>query len=262
MLSQEMRALTSSVYCTRTPAALRPVDPIAGDTCASNTATFNPRSLRQKAQDAPIIPAPITTTSVLTLDDISACLLSCVRKFRYSCAASCFLFPRTKSCRCRFIDYIEIGQPYKLLLTPMIVYNHAVFKFSRLERDISVDDIVQHQFYRALERVSITAAAWKVKLDAVTWREGSHRLSLRTGRVVHEMFVRCAGFAAREPGSGEAGAVNQRRKSPGSIAPVADLGPLPQPSTVDPRATRIGAQFPAVLDQRGQALHDFSWHAG
>src|SRR5579859_5742670 len=66
MLSHERRALTSSVYCTRTPATLRPVEPIAGATCASNTATFNPRSLNRKAHEAPIIPAPIINTSALT----------------------------------------------------------------------------------------------------------------------------------------------------------------------------------------------------
>src|SRR5260370_6377613 len=99
--------------------------------------------------------------------------------------------------------------------------------------------------------MQIAAGAGKGVLDGVARREGSARLGLRTGPVVHEVFAGRAGFAALEPGSGEAGAVNQRRNSPGSVAPVADLGPLPQPSTVDPRATRIGAQFPAVLDQRG-----------
>jgi hypothetical protein len=71
----ERRILTSSVNCTRTPATLRPVDPIAGAFCASSITTFTPCSLRRKAQEAPTIPAPMTSTSALTVCDIRIFLL-------------------------------------------------------------------------------------------------------------------------------------------------------------------------------------------
>src|SRR5205823_14525729 len=70
ILSQEMRAFTSSVYCTRTPATLRPVEPVAGEVCASNTITVNPCSLRRNAQDAPMMPAPMINTSDFTFIDL------------------------------------------------------------------------------------------------------------------------------------------------------------------------------------------------
>ena len=53
----------SVVNCTRTPAALRPVEPIAGAGSRSSTVTRSPLEARCQAQDAPLIPEPMTTTS-------------------------------------------------------------------------------------------------------------------------------------------------------------------------------------------------------
>ena len=51
------------VNCTRTPAALRPVEPSAGAGSRSRTVTDNPREARCPAVEAPTIPAPMTTMS-------------------------------------------------------------------------------------------------------------------------------------------------------------------------------------------------------
>ncbi len=55
------------VNWTRTPAALFPVDPMAGATSRSRTVTASPREARCQAQEAPLMPAPMTTTSMCVL---------------------------------------------------------------------------------------------------------------------------------------------------------------------------------------------------
>ena len=63
----DSRTLASVVNCTRTPAALFPVEPIAGATSFSTTTTLSPREARCQALDAPTMPAPMTTTSTVVV---------------------------------------------------------------------------------------------------------------------------------------------------------------------------------------------------
>src|SRR6516162_475751 len=127
MLSQERRMFTSSVYWTRTPAALYPVDPSAGDVRASSTITVNPCSLKRKAQDAPIMPAPTINTSVFLLIDMLARLSSSVQEF---CLSIPLLRGAQSSC-CRFINHIEMGRSHHLLLAPHVANDHAILAQSR-----------------------------------------------------------------------------------------------------------------------------------
>src|SRR5690625_4300183 len=64
MLSHDRRMFASEVNCTRTPAALSPVEPVAGASAASSTTVPRPCSARRNAQAAPTMPAPTTRTSV------------------------------------------------------------------------------------------------------------------------------------------------------------------------------------------------------
>ena len=61
----DIRILGSVVNCTRTPAALFPVEPIAGATSFSTTMTLRPLEASCQALEAPTMPAPMTTTSAV-----------------------------------------------------------------------------------------------------------------------------------------------------------------------------------------------------
>src|SRR5215469_11182242 len=166
----------------------------------------------------------------------------------------------TQSSRCRFINHVEMRRSHYLLLATRVANDHTIVAFRRFERDVAVDDIMQHHRYRAYEGVAIAASSGRIELDAIAWSNVIYSLWLRVNAIVHQVFARRAVAAAFKSVGGEVRAVNQGRDAPGGADRRANLRPLAQAATKGTGATRIGAQFAQVLHQWRQAFHHLGWY--
>src|SRR5437016_2404645 len=106
------------------------------------------------------MPAPMINTSTFTPGDIFAPLSTS------SYVPSMLRRICTAGCRCLLINRIQFRWSHQLILAAQIANDHSVFAFRRLQRYITVDDIVEDQPYRALEWVPVATSPCRIELDA------------------------------------------------------------------------------------------------
>src|ERR1700730_13013868 len=87
---------------------------------------------------------------------------------RFGCQKS---FRTPQHSRRPFVNLIQFGRSHELVRATHITYDHAVVAFSRGERDVAIDDIMQHHLYRAQKGVAVAAAAGRIELDALARRD-------------------------------------------------------------------------------------------
>src|SRR5690242_13816670 len=110
--------------------------------------------------------------------------------------------------------------------------HHAILAFSRFQRNIAIDHVIQNPFWRAAKRVAITTPARWVKRHMGLWCKPDHGLGWQRLVIVLRKFTQRAWLTPRQPLRSKLSAVDHGRDAPRPLSPIADLRRLTQAATL------------------------------